>query len=268
MAKPSHNRLGTADRRTTPTPVGMRGHLPDERLVSRRMRVFVGGVEVARNRFPAGEYGSPGFAGHFVTVHLNGPVTGAWRPEEGRARGYVEARGDVMVVPAGMAAWQAPHAESEDLNVLISDGFLRRVAAEAGADPDRLEVLHGFCTRDPALKRIGLSFLPEVEEGSLGGELYGQSLANALAVHLLREHSWLGERTKRRIAREPKPGGLSPHQYVIAQRVERAKGLQMRDVPIGEVAGIVGFSNQSHLARHFGRLTGVTPARFRREAGR
>lgn len=54
--------------------------------------------------------------------------------------------------------------------------------------------------------------------------------------------------------------GLSPHQYVIQQRVERAKQLLQRGkMGIDEVAIACGFTHQSHLHRHFKRLTGVTP---------
>jgi AraC family transcriptional regulator len=59
--------------------------------------------------------------------------------------------------------------------------------------------------------------------------------------------------------------GLPPHQYVIARRVERAKELlRERDrPPLAEVALEVGFADQSHFARHFKRLVGVTPRQFR-----
>lgn len=57
--------------------------------------------------------------------------------------------------------------------------------------------------------------------------------------------------------------GLTPHQYVIRQRVERAK-LLLKDgrMGIAEVAIACGFTHQSHLNRHFKRLTGVTPKNF------
>jgi AraC-like DNA-binding protein len=34
-------------------------------------------------------------------------------------------------------------------------------------------------------------------------------------------------------------------------------------VPLVEVAGAAGFTDQSHLARHFTRVIGVTPGRYR-----
>jgi len=57
--------------------------------------------------------------------------------------------------------------------------------------------------------------------------------------------------------------GLSPHQFVIHQRVERAKRLIAAGrLPLAQVAVDVGFSDQSQLNRHFKRLVGVTPRRF------
>jgi AraC family transcriptional regulator len=57
--------------------------------------------------------------------------------------------------------------------------------------------------------------------------------------------------------------GLSPHQFVIHQRVERAKRLIAAGrLSLAQIAGDVGFSDQSQLSRHFKRLVGVTPKRF------
>ena len=62
--------------------------------------------------------------------------------------------------------------------------------------------------------------------------------------------------------------GMSPHRYVIEKRVDRAREL-LRDprLSIAEIATVVGFASQSHLTVNFRRLTGLTPARFRRSGG-
>ena len=59
--------------------------------------------------------------------------------------------------------------------------------------------------------------------------------------------------------------GLSPHQYVIARRIEWAKELLRgeEDLSLAQVAARVGFWDQGHFTRHFKRLVGVTPKRFR-----
>ena len=59
--------------------------------------------------------------------------------------------------------------------------------------------------------------------------------------------------------------GFSPHQYVIQQRVKRAKLLlATTDLAIADIALQVGFSSQSHLTQQFKRLTGMTPKQVRR----
>jgi AraC family transcriptional regulator len=54
--------------------------------------------------------------------------------------------------------------------------------------------------------------------------------------------------------------GLTPHQYLMACRVERAKSLiRQGDLTLAEVAHAVGFADQSPLNRHFKRLLGIAP---------
>lgn len=60
-----------------------------------------------------------------------------------------------------------------------------------------------------------------------------------------------------------KSTGLTPHQYVVQCRVERAKQLLLKgELPIADVATSAGFSDQSHLNRWFKRLVGTTPKVF------
>ena len=61
--------------------------------------------------------------------------------------------------------------------------------------------------------------------------------------------------------------GLSPYQYVISRRVERAKQLLLDDrSSLADIALSCGFSHQEHLSRMFRRVTGSTPGRYRRAA--
>jgi AraC family transcriptional regulator len=59
--------------------------------------------------------------------------------------------------------------------------------------------------------------------------------------------------------------GISLHQYVIKQRVERAQFLMTKtDLTITDIASQVGFANPSHLTYHCKRLTGMTPKQLAR----
>lgn len=54
--------------------------------------------------------------------------------------------------------------------------------------------------------------------------------------------------------------GQTPHQFVTAMRVERAKELLTEGQhTLADVATLTGFADQSHLTRHVRRLVGVTP---------
>jgi AraC family transcriptional regulator len=191
------------------------------------------------------------------------------------------------------------------MSMLLEEGFFRWVAQEAGIDPDRIEVVPVFNAPDSQIERIGLSLLSEMENGGLGGVLYAESQATVLALHLLRNHSSLGRGSGRKLGSEggfSKRGleqatdyindndlsrkltlaeiagdhfarsfkaatGLSPHQYVIHRRVERAKSLLLdTGLTVAEVARAVGFSNPSHLAHHVRRLLGVPPGALRRKS--
>ena len=56
--------------------------------------------------------------------------------------------------------------------------------------------------------------------------------------------------------------GLPPHAYQTQARVRRAKDLLLRGWPVSRVAREAGFFDQSHFARHFKRLVGVSPGSY------
>jgi|GEM_PF-6260250 len=59
--------------------------------------------------------------------------------------------------------------------------------------------------------------------------------------------------------------GLTPHRFVVEQRVLAAQRLlATSDLPIVEIALSVGFSSQSHFGVAFRAVIGESPARYRR----
>jgi AraC-like DNA-binding protein len=55
--------------------------------------------------------------------------------------------------------------------------------------------------------------------------------------------------------------GIPPHNYIVQRRVEHAQQLlRNTELPISEIAIVAGFADQSHLARHFRTITGVSPS--------
>jgi AraC-like DNA-binding protein/PAS domain-containing protein len=62
--------------------------------------------------------------------------------------------------------------------------------------------------------------------------------------------------------------GVPPHTYVLRRRLEHVEHM-LRDThaPLSEIAQATGFSDQSHLARHFRRWAGVSPRQARWSEG-
>ena len=289
--------------------VNLRKGCPETPILgAQELKVF-GAIEVGHLRLLAGEVELPPYEGHLVNLHLSVPHHLVQRRNE-RAHEGIKITRAVDVIPAGTPAYFRMGAASEHTCMLLEDRFVRRVAQEARVDPDRFEIAPFFDAPDAHIERVGLSLLSEMKTEGLGGELFAESLANVLALHLVRHHSSLGRRSRRRtergggfskhalgratdyindnlsqkltlaemagaarmspyhFARSFKAAtGLSPHRYVVRQRVERAKALLAdTDLTIAEVARAVGFANQSHLAFHVGRLLGAPPKALRREA--
>jgi AraC family transcriptional regulator len=278
------------------------------KLRSRSLKAF-GAIEVARHQFLPGEIQTLPFKGPVINLHLSAPHRLVQRQHDLTRDGLV-ATNDAAVTPAGVPGYWRTDAASEDMSMLLEEGFFRWVAQEAGIDPDRIEVVPVFSAPDPQIERIGLSLLSEMENGGLGGVLYAESQATVLALHLLRNHSSLGRGSGRKLGSEggfSKRGleqatdyindnlsrkltlaeiagvahmspdhfarsfkaatGLSPHQYVIHRRVERAKSLLLdTGLTVAEVARAVGFSNPSHLAHHVRRLLGGPPGALGRKS--
>lgn len=167
-------------------------------------------------------------------------------------------------------------------------------------DTDQVELMPHLITQDRLIYQVGLGLQTQLKTNRTQSRLYAESAATFLAVHLLQTYSTrslsmpeykggLSQQKLRQtsayvqdhIAQEislttiaeylgmsryhfcrlfKQSTGLSLHQYVIQQRVERAKQLLLqRKLSISEIAIACGFTHQSHLNRHFKRLTGVTP---------
>jgi AraC-like DNA-binding protein len=64
------------------------------------------------------------------------------------------------------------------------------------------------------------------------------------------------------------PGARSVYQYLTSVRVERAKRLlAATDIPIVDIGAAVGYESQSHFTTVFRKVTGITPAAYRRHFG-
>jgi AraC family transcriptional regulator len=228
----------------------------------------LGWVGLAAARYqasPAWEYHAPALTHHRLVLVMRPPQELELR-FEGVKRHVPPPAGAIILVPAGTSGRVRWSGGFRWLHVYLEPGLVARVAAEAfDLDPARLTVppLDGLDL--PHLRAAMGAVDAELTSGGAGGPLAAESLANLLAVHLIRhvlaprqpEHGRDGALPRGRLravveyveehldagpsleqmaavahlsvyhfARQFKAAtGLPPHQYVIARRVERARHL-------------------------------------------
>jgi AraC family transcriptional regulator len=223
----------------------------------------------------------------------------------GKTHASLYGKGDISITPAKMTFFARWEGEDSYLQIRIASGFVQSVARETiDINLDRLELLPEFRTRDPQIEAIGMMLLSELQQENLGRRLYIESLANVLAVHLLRQYSapkprlaiyegglsqrqllqvleYINEHLDRDIKLVDlaqllgmsqfhfshlfkQSLGIAPYQYLLQQRIERAKQLlKQTERSIMEIALECGFNSHSHLSKQFRQLTGMTPKAYR-----
>jgi AraC family transcriptional regulator len=178
--------------------------------------------------------------------------------------------GSITLVPAGSPVWARSSGHKDELHIFLDSGLVARVAAEAfDLDPTRLTVPPLDGLHLPHLRAAMGAVDAELTAGGVAGPLASESLANVLAVHLIRHVSAPRQPTRRsdgalsraklravveyveehldagltleqmaavahlsayHFARQFKVAtGQPPHQYLITRRVERAQQLLHAD---------------------------------------
>src|SRR5215470_6224911 len=178
--------------------------------------------------------------------------------------------GSITLVPAGSPVWARSSGHKDELHIFLDAGLVARVAAETfDLDPARLTVPPLDGLHLPHLRAAMGAVDAELTAGGAGGPLAAESLANLLAVQLIRHFLAPCRPTRTRdralspaklravieyvhehldasltlehmarvvhlsayhFARQFKVAtGEPPHQYVIARRVERAQQLLRQD---------------------------------------
>jgi AraC family transcriptional regulator len=251
---------------------------------------------------PVETFTAPPLAQHLITLFLKGSAELDWQIEDRHLCGRT-VPGHVMVMGAGQTNVWRWTGWPDVLHLYLPPDYLSELAAEAGIGPvelidtfDRDDPVM-FSLGRHVLREIE-------QGSTAGDRLAGEALAQLVGVQLLREHSarplprqssaclpvWRLRRVTQlvesrldgelTIAAMAAAAGLStyhfsrsfkattgrpPHRYLLERRVERAKELlQDRSQEIVQVALAAGFASQEHMTTVFRRLTGTTPARYRR----
>jgi AraC family transcriptional regulator len=210
--------------------------------------------------------------------------------------------GDLGMCPRHEGKWiglmSAPH-----LQISISDAALTAASDEADGE---VELCSYRKFADPRLGALAAAVNAEMIGGFANGRLFLDSVEQAIAVALVNGHAvrrrpvrdyrgGLGPARLRRIKELVdakmdddlsldemaqsvelstahfarmfrKSTGETPHQFVLRQRVERARAmLRARDGRVLDVALACGFKTQQHFAQIFRDACGVSPTDYRRD---
>ena len=297
-----HDGLELAQRRPSPIlgPV-IPGHAT---LLQSSMACPVPGVLLEKYVSIPGERGSTSVDRHVLGMVCSPVSRGELRAADGRFVPYRKRSGALTVFPKGPVPELRLSTRTELLFCAFDESFVADVTAELeGALPPPLEFRSGI--HDRGLVQILHLLLIEMKSGRPACTLYWDYLAHALTVRFLflaeepppersgsapalpnrtlaRVKDFIeshldGDLKLRDLARESgysashflrmfhAATGLTPHRYVLRQRLERARRLLAQgDVSCADVAYSCGFSSQSHLTLAFRNECGMTPAKYRR----
>ena len=239
---------------------------------------------------------------HIVAIALNCVLGERWF--DGHFQREYLTPGATAIIPTGTLHRSLWRKEAQFMFVAVDPRLLERLGQEVAAPDNFELIPHFAILQDPLIQGIIFSLKDELESTGIKGSFYVEQLTTTLAIHLLRKYGvrkpqistysdGLPKYKLRQVLEYINANlecdiklvdlaelvgmsqyyfcqlfkqsiGIAPYQYVIQQRVERAKQLlKCRDVAISEVALVCGFANQSHFTKHFRKLTGITPKAYR-----
>jgi AraC family transcriptional regulator len=212
------------------------------------------GLQAVRYRAaPASELNPPAMTHHRLILFARPPEE-LDLLYEGVKRRVPPPAGSIAVVPAGSAARYRWSGCMDTLNIYLEPGLVGRVAAEAfDLDPARLTVPPLDGLNLPHLRAAMGAVDTELMAGGTGGPLAAESMANVLAIHLIRHVVAPRQPERGRDGTLPQ-GRLRAVVEYIEEHLDASPSL-------GQMAAVVRLSAY-HFARQFKLATGLPPHQY------
>lgn len=243
---------------------------------------------------------------HKINIPLSGDIHTRKISANGTYLDFKGGEGEICITPAGQPMSAYWEKTIDNLGLILDPEFVSRTAVENRFSP-QFEFFDSYDSRDSLIPNIGLALLANHDSATPVGKFYTDSLIQTLILHLLKNYStakFTGENLKSglsgyklRLVQEyinenlsedlslteiaeaaglsrfhfarafRKTTGETPQQYLMRQRIERAKELlAKKDTPLIEISLQTGFKNQSHFTTLFRKYTKLTPKMWRETA--
>jgi AraC family transcriptional regulator len=262
-------------------------------------------VILERHITPQGaEYGERASDTHLLFLSDTESVRATCRMDGRQLNGQTD-RGNVWILPRSIlhhSRFEGPHG---GLVLSIRNSWFDRHIGQL-TPGGHIQLRPQFNARDSQLEHLLHGLLAVAQDGEQADALVGELLVNAVCIRLAKQYAvskWnivpprggLSAAQLKRVleyisanldgkitlsalsesahmslcyfATQFKQSmGVSPHRYVLQQRIRRAEQL-LRDTRLSvlDVGLNLGFEHQSNFARAFRRVTGVSPIHFRRD---
>ena len=267
---------------------------------------FFGGDALLEKHFTphAGHYGEREQTTHTFFLYEGEPVRAEWRVSGQRFNAWVRS-GHLWIVPRSIPHTSSFHGPHGGVLLSIGASQLDCHIGPL-MHGGRIELAPLFNLEDGQLEHLLRALVAVAQDSSGADLLMGELLVNAACIRLAKRYAvsklntvprrgglpearlkrvleYIDANVGRNIALSELAGvvdmslyyfavlfrqstGLSPHQYVLKQRVKRAKELLRNPkLSVLDVSISVGFEQQNNFARAFRRVIGVSPTQFRRD---
>ncbi|HZQ54859.1 MAG TPA: AraC family transcriptional regulator [Bryobacteraceae bacterium] len=260
-------------------------------------------LKIEHHRLGPGEISSSAPQDFLIVERINSPDEIAYRLAGERWHKRIVSPGDLDLVSAGAeisVRWKQP---AEVLVLALNPAFVSATIAKA-AGKEHLEFRNSQGLKDTQIQHIVSALCTELAQGYPSGRLFGESLATALVIRIASQYAVFGveglecrgglpaarlhrvidyihqhlleDTSLSQLARVAdlsphhfatlfkESVGVSPHRYVMLQKIEAAKRLLVGNRhSLAEIAHQAGFPSQAHFSTIFRKLTGISPGAYR-----
>lgn len=176
-----------------------------------------------------------------------------WMDKRFQSRPIIQ--GDIFILPKQVQFRERFEGAIDYILLFLDADWVARVAQEI-LDPDHVEILPHFPQPDPFIYQTGLLLKSAIEAKGSFNQLYGETLALALSVHLLQHYA--GRKASQKLA------AIAPVHSSGSDLAAIADYIQMhcdRNLSLIELANLAQMSLY-YFARSFKRQIGLSPHRY------